>query len=548
VINMKDKHEIIIRYFTDGKSLRDITCLTGFHRKTVTKYIYEHKKQRRELLRANASASSKDISSLIKAPHYKPRTTPKRKVTPEIMDRISELLKINEEHRNLGLYKQQLKMIDIHEDLKSQGYDIGYTTICNLIKELLDKPKEAFIRQAYNLGEDCEFDWGEVTLKINGELKKYQLAVFTSCAGNYRYSRLFERQDTASFQEAHAWFFQKIGGIFKRLIYDNMKVAVKRFVGHNIKEPTNGLLQLSMYYHFNFRFCNVRKGNEKGHVERSVEVVRRKSLTKKIDFESLASANEYLEKENDKLNDKVPVGAKQSPSEILKAEQEYLLPLMPFFSASKIEQLKVDKYSTISFDTNRYSIPDQYVGKCMTVRIYPTKLKISYNDENLCEHERLTSRYDWQLDINHYLRTLERKPGALSGSLALKQMKAGNSDEKKMREIYDKYYRQAGKEFVKLLQYIKEKESNCPRHVKIKEIDNIIKGLGFIKSGEILTDKIITICEKNEDKQQMFDSIVKYGIDKIKIASKNLLEEASKLQGFFNNSGKKKLSVKEDAA
>jgi len=244
----------------------------------------------------------------------------------------------------------------------------------------------------------------------------------------------------------------------------------------------------------------------------------------------------------------VPVGAKQSPSEILKAEQEYLLPLMPFFSASKIEQLKVDKYSTISFDTNRYSIPDQYVGKCMTVRIYPTKLKISYNDENLCEHERLTSRYDWQLDINHYLRTLERKPGALSGSLALKQMKAGNSDEKKMREIYDKYYRQAGKEFVKLLQYIKEKESNCPRHVKIKEIDNIIKGLGFIKSGEILTDKIITICEKNEDKQQMFDSIVKYGIDKIKIASKNLLEEASKLQGFFNNSGKKKLSVKEDAA
>jgi transposase len=545
---MNEKHEIIIRYFTDGKSIRDITRLTGFHRKTVTKYIHEHKKQLRELLRTNASASSKDISSLIKEPRYKHRITPKRKVTPEIMDRIGELLKINEENRKNGLYKQQLKMIDIHEDLKSQGYDIGYTTVCGLIKELSDQPKEAFIRQSYELGRDCEFDWGDVTLRINGELKKYQLAVFTSCAGNYRYSRLFEKQDTASFQEAHAWFFQKIGGVFKRLIYDNMKVAVKRFVGHNIKEPTKGLLQLSMYYHFNFRFCNVRKGNEKGHVERSVEVVRRKSLTKKIDFESLASANEYLEKENDKLNNKVPVGAKQSPSEILESEQEYLLPLMPFFSASKIEQLKVDKYSTISFDTNRYSIPDQYVGRCMTVRIYPNKLKISYNDENLCEHERLTSRYDWQLDINHYLRTLERKPGALSGSLALKQMKAGNSDEKKMREIYDKYYRQAGKEFVKLLQYIKEKESNCPRHVKIKEIDNIIKGLGFIKSGEILTDKIITICEKNEDKQQMFDSIVKYGIDKIKIASKNLLEEASKLQGFFNNSGKKKLSVKEDAA
>ena len=545
---MKDKHEIIIKYFTDGKSIRSITRLTGLHRKTITKYIREHENLRDELLKTKANFSSKDISSLIKAPRYKPRTTPKRKVTPEIIERIKELLKINEENRNLGLYKQQLKMIDIYEDLESRGYDIGYTTICNLIKELSDKPKEAFIRQTYELGEDCEFDWGELTLKIKGELKKYQLAVFTSCAGNYRYSRLFEKQDTASFQEAHAWFFQKIGGVFKRMTYDNMRVAIKRFAGRSIKEPTDGLLQLSMYYHFNFRFCNVRKGNEKGHVERSVEVIRRKTLSKDINFDSLVAANEYLESEEDKLNAKIPVGRNQSPSEILESEKKYLFPLMPFFSASKIEQLKVDKYSTISFDTNRYSIPDQYVGKCMTVRIYPAKLKMSYNDKNLCEHERLSGRYDWQLDINHYLRTLERKPGALSGSLALKQMKTGKSDEKKMRKIYDKYYNQAGEEFVKLLQYIKEKESYCSRHVKIKEIENIIKGLEIIKSGEILTDKIITICERNEEDKQKSKSTVKHVIDGVEQASQKLLKEVSKILGFSKDSKEEKQSLKKEAA
>ena len=127
-------------------------------------------------------------------------------------------------------------------------------------------------------------------------------------------------------------------------------------------------------------------------------------------------------------------------------------------------------------------------------------------------------------------------------------MKVGKSGEKKMGEIYDKYYRHAGKEFVKLLQYIKEKESDCPRHIKINEIDNIIKGLGFIKSGEILTDKIITICEKNEDKQQISDSVVKYGIDRIKNASEKLLKDVSKLLGSFNKDGEKKRSVKEEAA
>ena len=38
------------------------------------------------------------------------------------------------------------------------------------------------------------------------------------------------------------------------MVYDNMKVAVAKFVGHNEKQPTKGLLTLSKYYGFNFRF------------------------------------------------------------------------------------------------------------------------------------------------------------------------------------------------------------------------------------------------------------------------------------------------------
>ena len=60
-----------------------------------------------------------------------------------------------------------------------------------------------------------------------------------------------------------------------------MRLVIKKFVGRNEKEPTEALLKLSLYYRFNFRFCNVRSGNEKGHVERSVEVIRRKAFSKK---------------------------------------------------------------------------------------------------------------------------------------------------------------------------------------------------------------------------------------------------------------------------
>ena len=88
------------------------------------------------------------------------------------------------------------------------------------------------------------------------------------------------------------------------MVYDNMKVAVKSFVGHNERQPTDALLQLSIYYGFQFRFCNVCRGNEKGHVERSVEYIRRKAFAVRDAFDSLDDANRYLEDVCNRLNDK----------------------------------------------------------------------------------------------------------------------------------------------------------------------------------------------------------------------------------------------------
>jgi transposase len=72
------------------------------------------------------------------------------------------------------------------------------------------------------------------------------MAIFTTAKGNYRYARLFVKQDTPAFQQAHALFFDHIGGVYRELVYDNMKVAVKRFVGPTEKEAARGLLSLSI--------------------------------------------------------------------------------------------------------------------------------------------------------------------------------------------------------------------------------------------------------------------------------------------------------------
>ncbi len=74
------------------------------------------------------------------------------------------------------------------------------------------------------------------------------------------------------------------------MVYDNMRVGVARFIGRKEKEPTQALVNLKGHYRYNHRFCNAYRGNEKGHVERSVEYIRRKAFGFKDEFSSINQA------------------------------------------------------------------------------------------------------------------------------------------------------------------------------------------------------------------------------------------------------------------
>lgn len=250
-------------YLREGRSQREIAKMTGVDRKTISKYIKEYESKRKELEQCEDQVETGElIQTLVETPKYKVRVRTKRVLTEAVEKRIKEHLEENENKRQKGLRKQVKKPIDIFEALIQEGVDISYSTVLRTIRLIEKKPKEAYIKESYLPGATCEFDWGEVKVEINGKRKILQMAVFTSAFGNYRMAFLFTKQKTECFQEAHALFFEKAGGVFQTMVYDNMRVAVKRFVGTE-KEPTDGLLKLSVYYAFQYRFCNVRRGNEK---------------------------------------------------------------------------------------------------------------------------------------------------------------------------------------------------------------------------------------------------------------------------------------------
>jgi hypothetical protein len=83
----------------------------------------------------------------------------------------------------------------------------------------------------------------------------------------------------------------------------------------------------------------------------------------------------------------------------------------------------VDKYQSVAFDGNRYSVPRAFAFQMVTVKGYVAKVVIVASGQIVAIHERSLAKQKMILDPLHYLATLARKPGALDHSPVFRDWK-----------------------------------------------------------------------------------------------------------------------------
>lgn len=448
MITMVDRQQIVHMYRTRGYSKRAISRSLAISRKTVDKVLQEYESS---LVAEDPESSLETL--LTRSPSYDSSNRSRKVITGDLQDLIDSCLRDNARKRSNGLKKQCMLGKDIYGLALSKGFKVSYSGVCKYIKALktADKPssREAFIRGYYPPGENCEFDWGEVKLYIKGKWQRFYMAVFTFSHSNGRYAWLFRHQNTLAFMESHRNFFKEVRGVPSMMVYDNMRVAIKEFTGTE-KKPTEALLRLSNFYRCQYRFCNARAGWEKGHVERSVEYVRRKAFSVLLHFDSLEEAQHQLSSTCRQINMEEGSYSTVGKASKLEAELAALQPCHNEMGCFEMETYKVDKWSTICMKASHYSVPDSLVGKLVDVKIYSEKLVILHHKQKVAVHERIYHPVGWSVKLEHYLKTLQRKPGAVRGSLALQKMPEG------IQKLFDRQFSDKPKDFVLLLQYAME--------------------------------------------------------------------------------------------
>ena len=434
MIRLGEKQTILQHYFTDGWGIKKIARELDIARNTVRDYIREFTAQKAEII--SGGDKYEIIEAMQDPPKYDTSSRRKTVVTDEIIEIVKKCLEENERKRATGKQKLCQNSSDIHRELTKAGHNISYPSVANTVRYLSERRLEAFVKQVYEPGEVCEFDWGDVTLTIGMADILYKMAVFTLAARNIRYAYLYRKEDTQSYVDSHIKAFEYFDGIPHLMVYDNMLVAIAKFVGKYEKQPTAALSQMATYYGFSFRFCNIRKAHEKGHVERSVDYVRRIAFSSKDIFDTEQDAINALSRAIIDMN---------ADNGGMEEERAGMLPRMPDYSSANRNSGLVDKWSTVVSGTNHYSVPDFLVGKVVEVRTHVDTIIVKYKGEEVARHKRSYEKKQFILDIYHYRETLLRKPGALNSSLCLKQ------SPKVIQDMYNRYFKEAPKEFIATL-------------------------------------------------------------------------------------------------
>ena len=197
-------------YIVQGLSKREIARRLKISRNTVAKYC-----------------EGNQVPWERRPYHREPKV-----ITEEVRDFIANCLRQDRE----APPKQHHTAKRIYDRLVAEkGFQGGESTVRRAVRELKKTlPAQVFIPLSFDPGEAAQVDWGEGTFYLKGQKTKAMLFCMRLCYSCAPFVVGFPIQNQESFAEGHVLALEYFGGVVRRIIYDNLKIAVKEGWGSHV--------------------------------------------------------------------------------------------------------------------------------------------------------------------------------------------------------------------------------------------------------------------------------------------------------------------------
>ena len=199
--------------------------------------------------------------------------------------------------------------------------------------------------------------------------------------------------------------FETFGGVPKELLTDNMKTVMDQpRTAYQSGKVNNKFQQFADDYGFKVRPCIAGRPNTKAKVEAPMKLLDEiRAYNGTLNFNEL---HELISKLNNRINGTCHTSTGKIPVLHLEKEKDFLLDLPTEQIRNRYSiittSVKVNRQSMISYKSNQYSVPPEYINKKLKLQVYDNQLHLYYNTNLVTIHEIKNQKLNYH--DNHYLQ------------------------------------------------------------------------------------------------------------------------------------------------
>jgi transposase len=305
-------------------------------------------------------------------------------------------------------------------------YRGGYAQVQRYVRNRRPTHQETFIPLNHLPGQRLEADFGHIHVDFPDGRRLVPFLVTAWAYSNAPFVLALPFERTEAILEGMVAAFDFFGAVPKEVWWDNPKTVATLVLMGRERQLNPRYAAFARHYVFEPRFCMPARGNEKPDAEGTVKAVQKRFATPVPRVANLDELNTVFRNRCEAERQRVvqslfgPFTIKDRLADDLSTASP--LPKHPFDPCVFKPAVAVDKYQTIAFDGNRYSVPRAFAFQMVAVKGYVDRVVIVAHGQVVATHGRSFEK-TMILDPIHYLAALGRKPGALDHAAVFRDWK-----------------------------------------------------------------------------------------------------------------------------
>jgi transposase len=270
-------------------------------------------------------------------------------------------------------------------------------------------------------GESTEVDWsgGSVPVfdKVTGEHTDAYVFVSALSYSGYAYVEAFFSMEMECWIAAHVNAYSYYGGVTRLLIPDNLRTGVDRVTrSETIINKTYH--EMAEYYGTAVLPARVRAPQDKPTAEGTVGTIQTWILAalRNEKFLSLAELNVAIKRKLTEFNNRPFQKKEGSRASRYRDEKAFLLPLPRYsFEMAEWKTATVQRNYHVQCASRYYSVPYEYIGKKVDIRVSRNIIEIFYEGLRICSHQNTDGFPGKYITETAHMPTSHQKYGEWSG-------------------------------------------------------------------------------------------------------------------------------------